>query len=80
MDLNDPIWSRARASNSPQSSTALADLPKQLRHFDEEEDAIEDGEEYVLRSENGTELDAFTYENEESSFLKECDRKAQEEK
>ena len=43
-DPNDPIWSRARASNSPQGSTALSDLPKQLRHFDEEEDAIEDGE------------------------------------
>ena len=43
-DLNDPIWSRARSSNSPQSLDAL---PKQLRHFDEVEDAIEagDGEE-----------------------------------
>ena len=39
-DLNDPIWSRARSSNSPQSLEAL---PKQLRHFDEVEDAIEAG-------------------------------------
>ena len=39
-DLNDPIWSRARSSNSPQSLDAL---PKQLRHFDEVEDAIEAG-------------------------------------
>ena len=37
---NDPIWSRARSSNSPQSLDAL---PKQLRHFDEVEDAIEAG-------------------------------------
>ena len=44
MDPNDPIWSRARASNSPQSSTALADLPKQLRHFDEEEEEQEEDE------------------------------------
>ena len=39
-DLNDPIWARARSSNSPQSLDAL---PKQLRHFDEVEDAIEAG-------------------------------------
>jgi hypothetical protein len=40
MDLNDPIMARAMASNSPQSLDAL---PKQLRHFDEVEDAIEAG-------------------------------------
>jgi len=58
-DLNDPIWSRARASNSPKSAqqefdekvasgkmTAeeLANAPTALRHFDEAEDAIETGE------------------------------------
>ena len=58
-DLNDPIWSRARASNSPKSAqqefdekiasgkmTAeeLANAPTALRHFDEAEDAIEAGE------------------------------------
>jgi len=58
-DLNDPIWSRARASNSPKSAqqefdekvasgkmTAeeLANAPTELRHFDEVEDAIEAGE------------------------------------
>jgi hypothetical protein len=37
---NDPIWARARSSNSPQQ---LGALPKQLRHFDEVEDAIEAG-------------------------------------
>ena len=40
MDLNDPIMARAMASNSPQQLNAL---PKQLRHFDEVEDAIEAG-------------------------------------
>ena len=40
-DLNDPIVARAM-SNSPQGAAALAALPKQLRHFDEEEDLIEE--------------------------------------
>ena len=58
-DLNDPIWSRARASNSPKSeqqefdekvasgkmtAEELANAPTALRHFDEAEDAIETGE------------------------------------
>ena len=58
-DLNDPIWSRARASNSPKSAQQefdekvasgkmtveeLANAPTELRHFDEAEDAIEAGE------------------------------------
>tara|TARA_B100001093_G_scaffold520308_1_gene614508 strand:- start:1625 stop:2260 length:636 start_codon:yes stop_codon:yes gene_type:complete len=44
VDLNDPIVARAM-SNSPQGAAALAALPKQLRHFDEEEDLIEAQEE-----------------------------------
>ena len=44
IDLNDPIVARAM-SNSPQGAAALAALPKQLRHFDEEEDLIEEDEE-----------------------------------
>ena len=43
-DLNDPIVARAM-SNSPQGAAALAALPKQLRHFDEEEDLIEEQDE-----------------------------------
>jgi len=41
VDLNDPIVARAM-SNSPQGAAALAALPKQLRHFDEEEDLIDE--------------------------------------
>ena len=44
VDLNDPIVARAM-SNSPQGAAALAALPKQLRHFDEEEELIEAQEE-----------------------------------
>ena len=44
IDLNDPIIARAM-SNSPQGAAALAALPKQLRHFDEEEDLIEEQDE-----------------------------------
>ena len=59
MDLNDPIIARAMAGNTPKSlqqefdekvasgkmtAEELANTPSALRHFDEAEQAIEDGE------------------------------------
>lgn len=40
-DINDPIVARSML-NSPNGAAALAALPKELRHFDEEEAAIEE--------------------------------------